>query len=168
MSEYQKSASERGHFQMKGEHISSRSSQPYLGNVPPVVSPIMDGMKPAPIGDVNYPNQIQEFLSGAKSSGHKPPYECLTPTLLRRAALRMQLGMHYGKHNWKKGVRDKNFILDRLNHAMEHLMNAMQQIDNATEMGDDDLAAVVVNCMFAMEYQLYDIPSQTREIDPRD
>jgi len=94
-----------------------------------------------------------DFESGASSSGNKPPYECLTPTLLRRAAERMRAGLHYGKHNWKKGINDKQFILDRLNHAIEHLIKAQQEIDNDIEMSDDDLAAVVVNCMFAMEYQ---------------
>lgn len=97
--------------------------------------------------------EIHHFESGASSSGHKPPYECLTPRLIRRAALRMQKGMHYGKHNWKKGSKDKAFVLDRLNHALEHLMNAMQEIDSDKLMSDDDLAAVVVNCMMAMEYQ---------------
>lgn len=94
-----------------------------------------------------------DFESGASSSGHKPPYECLTLTLLTRAAKRMELGMHYGKHNWKKGIRDKQFILDRLNHALEHLVKAAANIDNNWDSSDDDLAAVVVNCMFAMEYQ---------------
>jgi len=96
---------------------------------------------------------IHHFTSGASSSGHKPPYECLTITLLKRAALRMQKGLHYGKHNWKKGIKDKAFVLDRLNHAIEHLVKAAHEIDNDIQMTDDDLSAVVVNCMFAMEYQ---------------
>lgn len=100
-----------------------------------------------------YNNIFKDFESGAKSSGNIPPYECLTIEFLRRAAERMRLGFHYGKHNWKKGAKDKQFILDRLNHAMEHLVKAAHEIDNDTPMTDDDLAAVVVNCMFAMEYQ---------------
>jgi len=96
---------------------------------------------------------IHHFTSGASSSGHKPPYECLTIIFLKRAALRMQKGLHYGKHNWKKGAKDKQFILDRLNHAIEHLVKAANEIDNDIVYNDDDLAAVVVNCMFAMEYQ---------------
>lgn len=97
--------------------------------------------------------KIKEFASGAKSSDNKPPYECLTIEMLSRAAKRMELGMHYGKHNWKKGCQDKAFILDRLNHAFEHLIKAQAQIDNDAPITDDDLAAVIVNCMFAMEYQ---------------
>lgn len=108
---------------------------------------------------------IQHFQSGASSSGNVPPYECLTPTLLRRAAIRMQKGMDsYGKHNWKKGAKDKQFILDRLNHAIEHLVKAAHEIDDDdNEMQDDDLAAVVVNCMFAMEYQNAIIARQNQE-----
>lgn len=104
--------------------------------------------------------EIHHFKSGASSSGNKPPYECLTLTLLTRAAKRMEKGMHYGKHNWKKGAIDKAFILDRLNHALEHLVKAQQEIDNDTPMTDDDLAAVVVNCMFAMEFQISKIPQK--------
>ena len=96
---------------------------------------------------------IRHYESGAFTSGDVPPYECLTLNFLRRCAFRMKLGMHYGKHNWKKGADDKQFILDRLNHAMEHLVKAMNQIDNDKPIDDDDLAAVSVNCMFAMEYQ---------------
>lgn len=94
-----------------------------------------------------------QFDSGASSSGDYPPYETLTLTFLRRCARRMRLGMHYGKHNWKKGAQDKKFILERLSHAVEHLHKAMEQIDMDQKMIDDDLSAVAVNCMFAMEYQ---------------
>lgn len=104
-------------------------------------------------GTAKLTDEIHHFKSGASSSGHKPPYECLTSTLLKRAALRMEKGLHYGKHNWKKGAHDKQFILDRLNHAIEHLIKAAHEIDDDALYSDDDLAAVVVNCMFAMEYQ---------------
>lgn len=105
---------------------------------------------------------IKEYESGAKTSGNLPPYECLTREFLRRCAERMRLGTHYGKHNWKKGARDKQFILDRLNHALVHLTKAMEEIDNDITFGEDDLAAVAVNCMFAMEYQ-YVSPNGEKE-----
>lgn len=141
------------------ENYTSRDSKvPYRGDARNAISPTTDGIScaqtlGAKLPDRNIQAEQHAFESGALSSGHKPPYECLTEALLRRAAMRMQLGMHYGKHNWKKGIRDKAFILDRLNHAVEHLMNALHQIDYEEKMLDDDLAAVVVNCMFAMEYQ---------------
>ena len=146
---------------MPKDYTSSPSNQPNRGYAAHADSRITDGTKDALTGNANQ-TDLRKYASGAKSSGNVPPYECLTETLLKRAALRMQLGMHYGKHNWKKGIRDKSFILDRLNHAVEHLMKALHEIDYDEKMGDDDLAAVVVNCMFAMEYQnhLQDIPSQ--------
>jgi hypothetical protein len=98
-------------------------------------------------------DQIKHFESGASSSGDLPPYECLTPLFLHRTANRMKLGLRYGKHNWKKGIRDKQFILDRLNHAFVHLIKAMEEIDRDHIPSDDNLAAVAVNCMFAMEYE---------------
>ena len=105
-----------------------------------------------------------DFKSGASSSGHLPPYECLTPNFFKRAALRMKLGLHYGKHNWKGGVTDKGFMLDRLNHAFEHLVKAMEEIDRDIMYTDDDLAAVVVNCMFAMEYQDSTLSGRRHEV----
>lgn len=98
---------------------------------------------------------IFHFKSGASTSGNVPPYECLTRRFLERCAKRMELGLHYGKHNWKRGSTDKEFILDRLNHAFVHLTKAMEAIDQDRVTEDDDLAAVAVNCMFAMEYQFY-------------
>lgn len=97
---------------------------------------------------------IKEFESGAKSSGNLPPYECLTETFIDRCARRMELGAkNYGKHNWKKGARDKEFILNRLRHACKHLGLLMQSIDENIPTFDDDAAAVCVNVMMAMEYQ---------------
>jgi hypothetical protein len=96
---------------------------------------------------------IKEFESGAKSSGNLPPYECLTETFIDRCAERMRLGMYYGKHNWKKGARDKEFILDRLRHIQKHLIKLREQIDLDLPMTDDDAAAIAVNAMFVMEYQ---------------
>lgn len=97
---------------------------------------------------------IKEFESGAKSSGNLPPYECLTETFIDRCARRMEVGMkNYGKHNWKKGARDKEFILDRLRHIQKHLHKLIVEIDLDLSMQDDDAAAIAVNTMFVMEYQ---------------
>lgn len=93
-------------------------------------------------------------INGSKTSGHKPPYELITQTLLRRTAERLRLGaVKHGRWNWKKGAETKEYALDRLSHAFEHVTSAMAKIENDEPVGDDDLAAVVVNCMFAMYYQ---------------
>lgn len=97
---------------------------------------------------------VYKSETGAVSSERKPGYDMLTLTLLRRAAQRMDLGQAngYAKHNWRKGITDKNYILERLNHAVEHLYKAIHEIDFDAPADDDNLAAVVVNCMMAMEY----------------
>lgn len=109
-------------------------------------------------------DDIKEFESGAKSSGNFPPYECLTETFIDRCARRMEVGINnYGKHNWKKGARDKEFILDRLRHARKHLGLLMREIDMDQMMRDDDAAACCVNIMMAMEYQantIFGLPSK--------
>lgn len=96
-------------------------------------------------------SNIKVHESGAKTSGNLPPYECLTEDFINRCAERMRLGIHYGKHNWEKGADNKDYVLERLRHAMAHLMKAMKEIDRDQTMNDDDLAAVAVNCMFAMK-----------------
>lgn len=99
---------------------------------------------------MNNNEDIKVHPSGAKTSGNLPPYECLTDEFIERCALRMKLGMHYGKHNWVSGATDKNYVLERLRHAYKHLRKAIMEIDLNIPMTDDDLAAVAVNVMFAM------------------
>lgn len=73
---------------------------------------------------------------------------------LRRIAKRFDLGKEkHGKFNYRKGLEDKEFVLDRLNHAFQHLKFAIDAIENSEATKDDDLAAVGVNIAMAMEYQ---------------
>lgn len=94
--------------------------------------------------------------SGATSSGQKPRYDLIPLTLLRRIADRFGYGARrHAPYNWRRAIeaRDKDYILERLNHAMEHLKKAMDTIQFDEIPNDDDLGAVCVNCAFAMEYQ---------------
>ncbi len=98
--------------------------------------------------------EIKTHETGAKTSGSLPFYECLTQEFIDRCAQRMTLGANkYGKYNWKKGVHDKGYILERLRHAQKHLMNLMRDIENGAIDPDDDAAACCVNIMMAMEHQ---------------
>jgi hypothetical protein len=73
---------------------------------------------------------------------------------LERIAKRFELGAKkYGDNNWQKGVEDKEFILDRLNHAVVHLYNVIGQVSEDKFPSDDDLAAVILNSIFAMGHQ---------------
>lgn len=97
---------------------------------------------------------IHTFSSGAASSGMKPRYDLIPPFALKRIAERFSLGAaKYGDNNWMKGVNDREFILDRLNHAVEHLYNVINGIHHPVDSNDDDLAAVILNCIFAMAYE---------------
>ncbi len=98
------------------------------------------------------------FASGAMSSGKKPPYTALTPLCLERFARQREFGDNkYGEDNWKKGAADRAFILDRINHGIEHLLKLGEQIKAGNPgnwtPGEDDAAAVMCNAMFVMEYQ---------------
>lgn len=95
-----------------------------------------------------------EFASGATSSGKLPPYDLLSELLLTRTARRFELGaVKHGKFNYRKGLKDKDFMLDRLNHAFLHLKRAMDLIEQGLPYDDDNLAAVVVNAAMVMEYE---------------
>jgi hypothetical protein len=95
-----------------------------------------------------------KFKSGATSSEQHPPYDLIPMNFLRRTAVRFGLGaVKHGRFNYVKGLQDKEFIQDRLNHAFVHLKNAMDQIERGEIYTDDDLGAIAVNVAMAMEYQ---------------
>jgi|SRR5262245_28265268 len=95
-----------------------------------------------------------KFKSGATSSEHKLPFDLIDIRVLRRFAARLKLGAEkHGRFNYRKGIQDKEFVMDRLNHAFEHLKLAIDQIENGVVSNDDDLGAVLVNVQIAMEYQ---------------
>ena len=107
------------------------------------------------IDDVNPIYAKQEFTSGATSSGNLPGYDMLPLVFLTRTAKRFTLGeQKHGKFNYRKGLKDKKFIIDRLNHAFLHLKLAIDLIENDTAFLDDNLSAVAVNIAMAMEYEV--------------
>lgn len=104
------------------------------------------------------------FASGAMSSGKKPAYHLIPAYALERIARRFELGASkYGEDNWKIGAHDKPFILDRINHAIEHLLYLTKLVKSDTKGRtlDDDAAAVVLNAIFVMEWQeQFDAPER--------
>lgn len=110
----------------------------------------------------NISGDKQTFSSGATSSKHLPMYDLIPLEFLRRTAERFTLGAEkHGKFNYRKGLKDKEFILDRLNHAFLHLKLAIDMIENGEVYQDDDLGGVAVNVAMAMEYQ------QTNGLTPK-
>lgn len=65
----------------------------------------------------------------------------------------------YGRHNYINAAGDKVWQLERLNHAMKHLMWAVHNFDRSDDEigeGEDDFAKAVCNILMVME---------TREIE---
>lgn len=94
------------------------------------------------------------FSSGASSSGRKPRYDLIPLWALQRIAKRFEMGAEkYGENNWQKGVDDKAFIIDRLNHLIDHAHLAIEHVRDETINSDDDLAAIILNAIFAMGHQ---------------
>lgn len=94
------------------------------------------------------------FSSGASSSGNKPRYDLIPQRPMIRVARRFGEGAQkHGENNWRKGLKDRAFLLDRANHAFEHLHNLISKGLAWDPSEDDDAAAVILNMMFIMEAQ---------------
>lgn len=105
--------------------------------------------------------------SGATSSGNYPMFYLLPECFLHRTAARFTYGAkRHGARNWEKGLEDKEFILDRLGHAMVHLVRAMDKISRGVETPDDDLGGVACNVAMAMTYEEHQLSKSKRDIKP--
>jgi hypothetical protein len=94
------------------------------------------------------------FTSGAMSSGRKPRYDLIPTQALRRIANRFEEGVDkYGQDNWRKGIHDTMWLLDRTNHAIEHLKKIQANLHSGlTQISlDDDAAAVAWAAIIIME-----------------
>lgn len=99
----------------------------------------------------------QTFKSGAKSSGNKPWYH-LIPffSFMPRLAARYEMGVRhgYGEDGWKSGLTDRDYIMDRANHTLEHLARAVDDLrNNRLHPPDDDLAGAMWGVVFLMSAQ---------------
>lgn len=120
------------------------------------------------IESINNNQEKQTFKSGATSSEQLPGYDMLPELFLTRTAKRFDLGkVKHGKFNYRKGLKDKEFIIDRLNHAFLHLKKAIDLIELDQPFDDDNLAAVAVNIAMAMEYELANFLINPYYIHPR-
>jgi hypothetical protein len=67
---------------------------------------------------------------------------------LRRLAMRYTLGCQkYGEGNWKRGLRNPEFIEERKNHLVEHLFEYLERGNKY----DDNLAAIAWGAFCLME-----------------
>lgn len=94
-----------------------------------------------------------KFSSGATSSVRRPDYSSVSREFLHKLAARFSLGeIRHGRGNWKRawagpdGAIDIDFLRDRYNHAVEHLMMLREGTAN-----DDHIGAVGWFLCFATE-----------------
>src|SRR6266699_2405019 len=59
------------------------------------------------------------------------PYEAL-----KRVGKVFKEGLKYGKGNWRKGFNDKEFQLERANHALKHLLSYIHELETGEYLGD--------------------------------
>ncbi len=89
--------------------------------------------------------------TGKASSSHKAlSYNLISPYFIRRLAQRMTVGgVKYGSVQWRQGINDTEYITDRFNHMVEHLLKFMSE--GNTE--DDNLGAIIwaLHCLTEAE-----------------
>jgi hypothetical protein len=68
-------------------------------------------------------------------------------SILRIGAIFVE-GLHYGRDNWKKGVNDKEYQEERLEHAMLHLIKWKEG-----DRTEDHLAKVAWFCVTQLELE---------------
>lgn len=100
-------------------------------------------------------SDVATFQSGAQSSGKALRFDLIPRSLLRRLALRFGLGAEkYPEFNYRKGLTDKQFILDRINHLQEHF-HAYLAPENDAERTDDNLGGIAWGCAFLCEVEAH-------------
>lgn len=87
--------------------------------------------------------------SGASSS--KVPRMDLIPySALVRLANRFALGLEkHGKNNYRKGLSDKDYVIERLGHVINHAYRLIEKLEGRLVDEDDDAAAIAWGGIFA-------------------
>jgi hypothetical protein len=94
--------------------------------------------------------------SGATSSARKPEYRLVPFTTIKRIGQRLTDGARkHGEGNWEKALDDRDFMMDRANHLIEHAYRAIEKLQKGifTDDDDDDLGGVGANLAFLIGYQ---------------
>ena len=94
--------------------------------------------------------RVQTGTSVAQSSFKALNFNLISPHTLRRLAKRMSVGAQkYGSLQWRQGLNDAEYIADRFNHLVEHLLNFME---SGNEI-DDNLGGMLwaLNCLSEVE-----------------
>lgn len=96
---------------------------------------------------------LQRFASGAESSGCVVRFDLVPRRFLERVAARFGLGAgKYGERKYRNGLRDRAFIVDRLNH-LQHHVQALLAPQSEEEFLDDNLGAIGWAAAFLCEVE---------------
>lgn len=104
--------------------------------------------------DITKEKHFVRSRNGAKSSFNALYFHDIPPELIRRAAKRYTDGhKKYGvgtyNLNWRTGLDDIEYVMERFNHLWEHLLNFLEDGNDK----DDNLGAIVWCCAFLMEVE---------------
>ena len=90
--------------------------------------------------------------SGALSSAIEA-FDQLPYRALLRLALRFGRGEKtYGRHNWRKGLLDKAYVLHRAGHVLKHTLKLIAVLEGfEPDDGDDNAAAIMWGGAFLIE-----------------
>lgn len=104
------------------------------------------------------PPQSEEELiahSCGATSSKVADYAQIPHHALKRLADRLSFGeKKHGRDNWKKGLKDKSYLIDRLNHTICHIYTLIDKLERDDFEGikkDDDASAIMWGGMFACE-----------------
>ena len=103
--------------------------------------------------------QKATFASGATSTSKKPRYDLIPLVALRRLADRFGYGARkHGDHNYTKGFNDPDFLRDRKNHMLEHVVKY-----TSGDRSTDHLGAIMCNAAMLAELERIAEMQVTRE-----
>jgi hypothetical protein len=93
--------------------------------------------------------------SGAKSS-LAPRFDLLPRRALERVAARYEKGLpRYGRNNWRKGLTDKDYIVERIAHVIGHCYKLIEKLESPVVLkhlnADDDAGAIGWGGLFVCE-----------------
>lgn len=102
------------------------------------------------------PDEVHTFTSGAASSGRLPglwliPWDIFA----ERLASRYDQGTYekYGEDNWRTGLKDREFVMDRASHMLKHAFKAVEELRLGKRDSDDNLSAVIWGAICLMAAQ---------------
>lgn len=103
------------------------------------------------------------FKSGASSSSGAQRFDLLPLNALRVLSTRFEEGVvKHGLNNWRKGITDPAWVLDRFNHIFAHLYAYAEQVQGVRPEPDEkndtrvgNLAAAMWGCAILIEAEMH-------------